>query len=126
MVRQAPFLTGWREERLTLGGQRRPKGCLVHPLRVTHGLVTVPADAHQVPPLLSLSIRVPDIQGQRRRPAQMVDVMHQIRPAVTAAVLADQALVVVHPFHLAGNMPPFRRHIERMHITRLDQAAEPA
>ena len=27
MVRQAPFLTGWREERLTLGGQRRQSNC---------------------------------------------------------------------------------------------------
>ena len=88
-------------------------------------LMADPADREQVALPLPLAVGVPDVQRQGGGTPQMVDVVHQLRPAVAPAGFADLALVPVHPAHLLGHLQPLPADVERMHITGLDQTAQP-
>ena len=55
----------------------------------------------------------------------MVYMVHQFRPPVTSALLAQLALMLVHVQHLVRYPHPLRGTIERMHIAGCYQSAKP-
>lgn len=83
-----------------LAGQRRAAAAFPQPLRVAHSLVAVLAYADKVTLPVAVCIRIPDIQCKLWRAAHMVDMVHQLCPSVTPALLAQLAFVLVHVQYL--------------------------
>lgn len=82
-----------------LAGQRRA-AAFPQPFRVADSLVAVLAYADKVALPVAVCIRVPDIQRKLWRAAHMVDMVHQLCPPVTPALLAQLTFVLVHVQHL--------------------------
>lgn len=108
-----------------LPGQRCAAAAFPQSLRVTNCFVAVLAYADKVALPVAICIRVPDIQRKLWRAAHMVDMVHQLRPPVTSALLAQLALMLVHVQHLVRYPHPLRRTVERMHITGCYQSTKP-
>ena len=63
--------------------------------------MAAPANADQVAPSLSVSIRVVNIQSQLRPELHVIDVMDQLRPVISSLGLAYLALVPIMPKHIS-------------------------
>ena len=98
---------------------------LVQPLRVTNCLVAVLAYTDKIALLVAVGVLIPDIQCLVRCVLDMIDMMHQFGALVSAALLADLALVLIHVKHAVRQPDPLRRAVEWMHVSGRDQRPEP-
>lgn len=88
-------------------------------------LVAVLAYTDKIALLVAVGVLIPDIQCLVRCILDMIDMMNQLGVLVSAALLTDLTLVLIHVEHAVRQPDPLRRAVERMHVSGRDQRPEP-